>query len=258
MAAAFEDGTPGIIYNTVGKGNVWYFAVNPLSLRMVSDNAWKRFFKEFAKDLSLKCDNDIWRFRFPVSLIKPLPLPNSRCLTGNSITWRQFKPVMDANVETGGTYSYSVEPGIVKDKGGIKDIPFAKGNLTDRIEAPGAGNVSCGAGKINDWIVSWNLAKVLSIDVDLKGIYPVEKVTIFYQYSIPDIKVEISQDEKNWTAYDFPATEEDNKFRDDVRSKELRLPSNQEARFIRVSFAPSKGRITVAELEIWGNINDDK
>lgn len=255
-AGTFEDGTPALVHNVVGKGNVWYFAVSPLAIRMVSQNPWKTFFKEFAKALSLKCDNDIWRFRFPASLIKQLPLPKGRCLTSNSITWRQFKPVMNADIETGGTYSYSVEPDIVKDKGGTKDIPFAKGNLTDRIDAPGAGNVSCGIGKINDWIVSWNLAKAVSIDFDLKGIYPVEKIVIFYQNFIPDIKVEISQDGKNWNLYDFQATEEDNKFPEDVRVKELKLPSTQEGRFVKISFAAAKGKITLAELEIWGNLNN--
>jgi len=257
-AATFEDGTPGIIHNTVGKGNVWCFAVNPLSLRIVPDNAWKNFFKEFSKSLSLKCDNDIWRFRFPDSLITPLPLPQGCCLTGNSITWRQFNPVMDANIETGGTYSYSVEPDIVKDKGGVKEVPFSKGNLTNRTSAPNAGNVSCGIGNINAWIVSWNLEKPVSIDFDLKNTYMIDRVIIFYQNFISDIKIETSTDEKNWQTFDFHKTEEDNMFPEDVRSKELKLPQKHKARFIRVSFASSKGKITLAEIEIWGSVSDNK
>ena len=257
-AGTFENGTPALVHNVVGKGSVWYFAVSPLAIRMVSQNPWKTFFKEFANDLSLKCDNDIWRFRFPDSLITPLPLPQGRCLTGNSITWRQFKPVTDANVETGGTYSYSVDPDIVKDKGGVKEVPFSKGNLTNRTSAPNAGNVSCGVGKINDWIVSWNLEKPVSIDFDLKNTYMIDRVIIFYQNFISDIKIETSTDEKNWQTFDFYKTEEDNMFPEDVRSKELKLPQKQEARFIRVSFATSKGKITLAEIEIWGSANENK
>jgi hypothetical protein len=256
VIAAFENGTPGIIRNPVGKGSVWYFAVDTLTPKMKIDKDWKSFFKEFAGRLGLKCDNAIWRFRFPARLLETIPVPQTGCLSANSVVWRQFKPIVSANLNTGGTYSYSEVPDYIDDQGGVRNIPFAKGDLTDRVHAPAAGDVSGGIGKINDWIVSWKKNKTIAIDFDFKKTYEIEKIIVFYQHFIRDVKIELSPDKKKWETFSFPATRKDNEFPDDIRERVYKLPDAQKARYLRLKWAKASGekniQMTIAELEVWG------
>ena len=81
----FSDGKPAILSRKVGKGRAIYFAVNPFRLENLADEPWKAFFKTFQTQLGLKTGHDIWRFRFPKSLIQTPPAPEGKCLTNNHI-----------------------------------------------------------------------------------------------------------------------------------------------------------------------------
>ena len=72
VVARFKDTTPAILRHTLGKGTCWTFASSPCSRKALANAAWKQAFTEFQAELGLKTGHDIWRFRFPNSLVKPL------------------------------------------------------------------------------------------------------------------------------------------------------------------------------------------
>jgi len=253
VIAAFSSGKAAAVENSFGKGKVVTFAVNPCSMRFAGDPGWKGFLKEYLQNSGVKINQDIWRFRFPSSMIKPIPGPVGRCLTGNFIQWRSFKPVVEANITTDGTYSCDPAPNCPAEAGA--DISFAEGQLTDRLTAIYGGNVDLGKSNIKQWISGWKTVKPISITFDFKKSYPIEKVVLFYQKYLRDIVVSISADGKNWTDVKFPLLASDNLNTDDVFDKTLKLPQPVEGRFVRISFdAPSsaeKSQLILGEVEVW-------
>jgi hypothetical protein len=249
VMARFANDTPAIVSNTFGKGKTIFFCANPFRIPSVSNANWKAFFKNLQKDLGLATDHDIWRFRFPESLIKPLPRPTGQCLTNNHIFWESNNPLSLVNVDTQGIYSYSVAPDNISDEGGSADIPFESGDLTDRRKAPNSGNVDQGEGKLEEWVVRYGKADPAAITFDFKKAYPVEKVVIFYTGQLPDVTVEISTDGQAWQPFASagakPATE-------DVYDLTL-AGSPTSARYVRVNFGSrtEKSTFSLAELEVW-------
>ena len=115
--ASSPDGKPAILSHAVGKGRTIYFASNPFTLKGIANEGWKAFFKKFQSQLGLKTGQDIWRFQFPKSLIQPPPAPEGKCLTNNHILWRGCLPDVSYNLDTQGTYRYTLPPDQVAGRG---------------------------------------------------------------------------------------------------------------------------------------------
>ena len=255
VIASYEDKSPALISHKLGKGKVICFAANPNREIYLRNSIWKKFYSAFCSELGLKTGNKIWNFALPRNLIKAPALPSGKCYTNNAIAWRQFKPVTYFNTPIGGSYSYSPIPNAIKDQGGVKNIKFSKGDLTDRRDAPKAGNVDLGKSKLENWVVSWNTPKSISVDFRLKQNVPVNQVNIYYSGSLRNIKLKLSADGKNFQTFDFPVTPNDNKNLKDVRIKKLSLPQAIKAQYININFAKvtdkSPSKIILSEIEIW-------
>lgn len=253
VIARFPSGRPAMIENSFGKGKVVTFAVNPCHVRLAGDVGWKAFLKEYLENSGVKTDQDIWRFRFPKSMIKAIPGPEGLCLTGNYTQWRSFKPVIDANIVTDGTYSCDPAPDSPAESGA--SVAFAKGHLTDRLTAIYGGNVDLGKSKISQWTSGWKTAKPISITFDFKKQYPIDRIVLYYQKYLRNITVGVSEDAKNWTEAKFPLLASDNLNGEDVFDKVLKLPDAQDGRFVRISFdAPvsaEKSQLILGEVEVW-------
>ena len=251
VLARFADRNPAIIERKLGKGKIHFFAFNPCSLKSLRSKKWRKYFHKYAKELGLKTDRKIWRFTFPDSFIKKLPEPQGMCLTNNHILWRLFTPIGSYNQGTGGTYSYSRSPDKITDRGGVKDIPFSKGDLTNRRKAPIAGNADLEKSKITDWVVAFSTNKEMTIDFDMKKPYPINRVELFYQGLLPSMEILVSQDGKKWNSFKKPS-ESENKEKD-VKQKAIKLKGNPKARFIKIKFnaLKSKQLLTLSEIEIW-------
>jgi F5/8 type C domain/Carbohydrate family 9 binding domain-like len=253
VLASFADGNPALIERKLGRGKIHVFAFNPCSLRSLRSKKWRKYFHQYAKQLGLKTDRKIWRFAFPDNLIKKLPEPQGMCLTNNNVLWRLFTPVTTYNQATGGIYSYSRRPDKIADQGGIKNILFNKGDLTNRREAPSAGNVDLGKSKMSTWVVAFSTNKEMSIDFDMKQAYPINRVELFYQGLLPAMEISVSRDGKTWNSVKELSELENKTTTRDVKQKVVELKGNPNARFVKIKFNASKSKqlLTLAEIEIW-------
>jgi len=236
----------------LGKGHVYYFSDNPFEKKLVIHKDYQAFFRDFQKMLGLKTGHDIWRFQFPMDLIKPIGTPSGICLTGNYIHWEGFKPLLINNVAIAGTYTYSIAPDGFADAGGASNVPFSAGDLTNRTKAPAAGNVEFGKSKLDDWVVSYKTTEPFAITFDLAGEYDLKSVELFYSHGgqRPAVTVEGSSDGTVWTTMGSVAQNDESAH--DVRDLEIPL-SGKPARFLRIGFAGrSQGNLlTLSEIEIW-------
>jgi hypothetical protein len=245
---------PNMTVRTLGKGRIYYFASNPFVRGSLSNKDCIKYFKQLQVKLGVKTDQKIWRFQFPTSLIKKPPLPSEECLTGNYIYWQGCTPLSLKNLEIAGTYSYSLAPDSINDQGGIRDIPFTRGDLTDRQGAPLAGNVDLGKSPLSDWVVQYKTKDSFNITFDLKNEYSVKKIKLFYSHNgvRPGIRVDGSVDGRTWTPMGSIASVSESKA--DVRDVDIPL-SGSPVRYLRINFDKrDEGNIlTLSEMEIWGN-----
>lgn len=257
IIGTFTSGKPAVIENPFGKGKVITFAVNPCDQRLAGNKEWKRFFLEYMESAGVKTKQDIWRFKLPDSIIKPLPTPEGMCLTGNYVQWKQFRPVISANASAAGVYSYNPAPDSPQESGTIKkdNISFEEGSLTDRPRAIYGGNADLGKSDIKQWVTGWNTKGPVSIDFDFKKSYPIDRIVIFYQKYLRDTVISVSEDGKKWAETKFPVSSTENRSPDDVYDKVFKLPNHPVGRFVRISFAaprnPAETQLILGEVEVW-------
>ena len=250
VTARFANGSPAIVSHAFGKGKTYFFAVNPFRLPSLANTGWRNFFKTFQKELGLSVDNDIWRFQFPENLIKPQPRPTERCLTNNYLFWESGKPLAIADVDTHGTYNFSLAPDAIGDAASSGEISFDAGKLTNRRKAFTAGNVDLGTSKLEEWIVRYAKPDPFTLTFDFKQVYPdITKVVLFYTGELPTVKVEVSSDGKTWQPFADHAAQAMTK---DVYDVTLQ-GTPMSARYVRVLFGPrtEKNPLTIAECEVW-------
>ena len=249
VEAVFADKTPAIVSKRHGSGKVLYFAFSPFRKATVRTTPEIRFLRQFVSKLGgLQLDNDIRRFRFPDSFIKTIPAPNGKCLTNNHIIWRLFEPDVSLNMPIKGTYTWSRTPDIIEDVG-KKNIPFESGKLTNRRKAPFSRSVFLKKGKLENWIVSFDTRKEMSLTFDFGKIVSLERAVIFHQHSLPALSVLFSKDGKTWREKNFLAIVSES---DAVCRSEFMIPGS--ARFVRFIFAASSfahPNLVLSEMEIW-------
>lgn len=187
-----------------------------------------------------------------MDLIKTPPAPDGLCLTNNHILWRSFNPIVTQDVEIPGTYTYSLAPDNIRDQGGTTDVPFSTGDLTDRRQAPTAGNVDLKQSKLQDWIVRYKATEPFHITFDLRQPRDLDRMTLFYSHSglRPAIRVEGSADGNDWSVMgQAPALAQGAK---DVWDLEIPL-SGGPAQYVRIHFDKRRDGdiLTLAEMEIW-------
>ncbi|MBT3286996.1 MAG: hypothetical protein HN380_06580 [Victivallales bacterium] len=248
--ARFDDGAPAIVQNSVGKGTCWYFASSPCARKALAKTGWQTFFRSFQKRIGVATGRDIWRFRFPAKFIQEPALPEGKCVTRNHIAWRQFKPITACNAPTGGSYSYSPGPDSIRDQGGTTDIPFDKGDLTDRRAAPKAGDVISKKSKIQDWVVRYKAPDPFRITFRLDAPGNLERVHLFYSGAMAGLAVEVSADGRTWQTVGTRG--EANTAKQDVA--EIRFDFEPvQAQYARLSFAkrPKRAHLMLSEVELW-------
>jgi hypothetical protein len=250
VIASFDNKKPAVVMHKFGKGKAYYFATNPFTYKMLASEEWTSFFKSFQEKLGLKVDHKIWRFEFPQDLIKPVSQPDGKCLTNNHVFWKQFQPLAIYNLDTKGSYSYSIAPDDIADCNADGKIAFANGKLTNRQKAPKAGNVDCGKSKIFDWIVKYKDEKPFEITFDFNDAYDISRAVIFYSGQMPEVRASISTDNKNWKLCDSLIKK--TSYTEDVFDVKLE-PISKKARYLKLDFGSrDKGNsLTLTEIEVW-------
>ncbi len=253
VLATFNNGTPAIVSHPYGSGRAIFFAANPFSSSsVISNESWISFFKNFQTYLDLRTDQDIWRFRFPYSLVKPVVKPNGQCLTNNYIFWQGFKPINILNLNTGGTYKYSLAPDTYADISGAGvEIPFSSGKLTNRWSATGSANsLALGQSLYTDWIVRYTTQSAFSITFDLKQSYPIGKVKLFTARQLPKLDLYGSNNGTDWQKLN----ETEGPVANSLDIIDTALDGNGlSCRYLRMDFSARDNLLDISEIEIWTN-----
>ncbi|MBI4027543.1 MAG: hypothetical protein HY360_21330 [Verrucomicrobia bacterium] len=254
MARFSDDNSPAITQKKHGKGRAILFAYNPFEKeRNIYPGApWVKFFTALQKDIGIKMNREIWKFKFPAP--NPTPVPQGFCLTGNNVAFDANCPLNKHNLKSDGTYSYAHPPSGTPDVSASGEMPFGKGHLTDR---PSAANnrilgrwISESKSEVPRWTVSWTDNKETAITFDLKKSFKVNSLRLFYSDQLPDVVIEGSVDIQKW---DKLGSSEKQDATQDVLDKGYPLKGTY--RYLRVNLKerdPGKP-MTLVEAEVWGN-----
>ncbi len=213
------------------------YPTNPFTEANIDDEKRKAEFKKLAKDLHLKTDRDIWRFKFPEFKTVYQPDPTGRCLTGNYIKWHQERPLDILNVSTGGSYTYGLAPDAVADR--------SRDALTDRKLAPTVKKADL---RPEDFVASWKTEQPTEVTFDFREAYPMSRVRLWYSDQLPALTVEGSTDGKEWVRLAEHPKQAPTK---DVLDVKLKVQGS--FRYVRLSFGPRDvgQMMTLVECEVW-------
>ncbi|NMA21079.1 MAG: hypothetical protein GX927_10920 [Lentisphaerae bacterium] len=245
ILGSLDNGLPGIVESTYGKGRVITLAVNPCVRKTAGNKIWSDFFKAFAKDAGSQVDCDIWRFKLPDSLIEELPVPSGQCITNNAITWRQFQPLQPNNLDVPGYYTLKPEPDRTKDRSSGRKS-FKEGKLTDRPRAVVADSAFGGKGRWSEWVIVYKTPEPISILIEWEKKMPVTEVKFWVCGPWRDASVEVGG-----KTFSFPCPQGYETPGHDVREITLTFPEPQNADTLTVHIAANPESLTIAEFEVW-------
>jgi len=276
VLAAFQDGSPAVTLHPYGKGNVIFFAADPLragdyfaipeplfSLGRALDKKSLvapgapivKFIEAIQKSAGVQMGRDIWRFKLPPFSEDPWQKETGLCLTNNYV-FDVNEPLLELNnVETNGTYTYSHPPTGIPDVGPpAAPISFSEGKLTNRLKAyKTRDSKTYPYPKITtpDWVVSWIDTVPVNVTFDLKKEYPLKKLRFVYSGTMPAMEVIGSCDGKAWEKL---ATAPEETAGEDV--KDVVQPLRGKYRYVKLDFAARKAAqaFELCEVDIWGDL----
>jgi len=240
--------TPRIVRDPVtvqaGKGKTLSFG-DAFTEKNIGDEKFKADFKALVKDLGIRTDRDIWRFKFPEFKTVYRPDPAGRCLTGNYIKWRRERPLDILNALTGGVYKYSLAPDAVPDQGGTMRIGFDRGDLTDRKLAPTTKKADL---RPDDFVASWKAEQPVSVTFDFLKPHPISRIRLWYSDQLPALTIRGSVDGRTWVDL---AAHRKQAATQDVLDADFKAEGD--FRYVRLSFGQhDPGQMmTLVECEVW-------
>ena len=238
----YADGKPAVLRTPFGQGQVIVFGSDFSCGELVKNPEWGKWIRKFAASLELRLDHPIWRFRFPERLIAPEAKPVAgRCLTGNFIFFRNFRPLAGANDNPlpGAGYRCIPEPDAPKETG-TGFIPFSKGKLTDRRRAYREGNADGRNHTLNDRITGWSCSGPIVIEFNMAGPSVFGRIELFYHGSMRDVTLSVSSG-GSWKKCAFFPAGKDESIRFGVAKKTLKLPAPLSgADRLRLEFGPAR------------------
>jgi len=236
VLATFPNGQPAVVEKHVGHGGTVFFGFNPITSSAARSPEWKQALRRIGKTLGITLDQDIWRFTFPPFERELYPKdPDGVCLTNNYQRFINDLPASINNLDSGGAYRLSPAPDAAPDEGGTGEVPFNKGDLTDRRFAFALNEKP---GPSTNYIVSWNSNVPVEVAFDFKRAYPVKQVRLWYAMRLPRFTVCTSRDGKDWQEVGRRDTEQ---WTDGVRLVE-RTFAPQAARYVKLAFAKRDAR----------------
>jgi hypothetical protein len=276
--AAFPNGDPAITMHPYGRGKVYCFAADPLYARYENPNKWStvsegspmvRFFGTIQNAAGVKAGHDIWRFKLPPYKTDIFRRESGLCLTNNYV-YEVNEPLLEPNnLDLRGTYSYDRAPEAMADVGAT-DVPFAKGRLTNRLQAfetrekSKSSTLAHIASQTPKWVVSWMDPAPVTVIFDLKNDQTLTQCRLVFSGAMPALVVHGSKDAKSWTRL---ASTFEEVAGTDVKDVRLYLDdgyrSGQAAgstttagpyRHVRFDFATRKAKdaFELCEVAIWG------
>jgi len=292
ILAKFDDGTPAICLNSFGKGQVIYSAFNffPAFLqpgnkkdlvdyRIVNHPGWKHFFRLLHRKLGIQIDRKIWRFRLQTpsklqppsnKIIAPQKLkiqtdrgnrkfglqpPSNKitpahtdfCLTNNYVEFRNEMAFFKDNKLVEGSYSYIKAPDLIPDKK-LSLLAFGAGKLTDRrkaIEKRTEVNSS-------EYVVSWSDARNAEIRFNFNSNIRFSGLRIIFSGRCPSIAIYAKDENSKFQIVNKSSA---NDVGSDISEMRIDTESVQLTSAIKIHFNddPLSAKLTISEIEIWGN-----
>ena len=254
--ATFEDGSPAITARKLGSGQAVMFGSNPFHPDHIADELWRNFFPAFVKETGTPTNFDIWNFQLPTNLIWHEPLQEGICLTNNHVLWQEEQPSFPQNVDSQGTYRFSLAPTTPPHMSNAGDISFALGRLTDRRKSIHAEKNSPRPYigyklPANHWMVRWENPHPLTIMFDLKKPQSLRQFKLWFRDTLPKLNLEGSLDGQEWLPLAQAAGLSGTS--GDVYDKTIELQAAKPSRFLRVHFKarPAGKLLSLVEVEIW-------
>lgn len=266
--AEFEDGTPAITRHPYGAGQVLFFAADPfrsLGVDMekksiiAKDSAIVRFLDAVHRSEGVTMGHDVWRFKLPAYREDVFAKEEGVCLTNNYV-YDANEPLLESNNrDTQGSYTYDLAPDGIPDDGGADgQVPFAKGHLTNRLQAFETRNrreyrdrSREALDKVTaDWIVRWNDTRPIEIRFDLKQPYQLNRLRLFHSGATPAFTVSGSVDGNSWTEYG--TTSRRTSLEADIGDVTLFIEGVY--RYVKLTIGPRNRdeSFDLCELEVWG------
>jgi hypothetical protein len=255
--AYYDDGSAAVTVHRLGDGAAILWGANPFQFAANEDEQWRALFTDLAEMLGMPTGLDIWRFRYPDSVIWREQTASGKCLTNNRVLWQEEVPRFPDNLDTGGSYRYSVAPDAIPESvAGEEPIEFARGNLTDRHtsihdEKTEAAWYELYKTRDDRWIVGWETTEPVSVTFDFEGLFTVNQLRLWYMHHGPQVSVEGSEDGAHWTPLGGNSGPDAGA---DVREMLATLRHDLPVRYVRAIFAerPDDARLTLVEAEVWG------
>lgn len=257
VLARYDDGSAAVTAHLIGEGTAILWGANPFQFSANENAQWREFFTAWAEELGMQTGHDIWRFRYPDSVIWQEQPASGKCLTNNHVVWQEEVPRYPDNLDTGGSYSYSVPPDAPSEAVATgEQIDFTAGNLTDRHtsihdEKEEAAWYKLYRTSANRWIVGWETTEQVSVTFDFRDLFTVNQLRLWYMRHGPEVTAEGSADGEQWTPLGSNSGPEAGA---DVRDLLVTLRHDLPVRYVRATFAerPTDARLTLVEAEVWG------
>ena len=262
VLATYEDGSPAITANPLGQGRAIFFGSSLFLRKTVREAEWREFFTAWVDGLGAPTGLDIWRFRFPDSVIWQEPEQPGECLTNNRVRWQEEKPSYIQNVDVSGTYRYTMAPDAMPDVAAENgEISFAAGRVTDRRKSILARKEAPRPYveyelPASNWMVGWSRTEPVSIIFDLKQPKPLIQFRLWFNDTLPAVTVDGSRDGKSWKLLGQTKGQAAG---DDTYDMVVSLNKEVPCRYLRANFAARRPgqKLSIVEAEVWGEAAAD-
>ena len=261
VLATYENGSPAIVEKSHPDGGRAILFAFETGLNRLSDAQWQRFYAAFARGLGIRTGRDIWRLQLPMPAINPPDHEPGEpaCLTGNDFIWWENEVRTEGNRRIeGGAYRYSRPPAAPAEQHASGDsIAFERGDLTDRLDAPEAGNVENPRGRrhtevlsLDQFIVGWEKPGPVHVTFDLTKRCDLARLRLVYSGHLPGLTVVVSDDGNSWEQIAAAPAHHPT---EDVPDLVVDL-KGASALYLRLAIpqrSPGE-RLLLSEIEIWG------
>jgi len=210
------------------------------------------FFRELFEREGVKLDRKIWRLKLPRPVYSP-PRHQSFCLTNNAVKWEDNHPRSYLNVPLDGKYKLVPSPRSIPDVTSKQQdgwIAFARGKLTN---ARRVLRTPLAAMKYRDWMVRWNKAEAVRVDIDLGQPCEIRAVEALFADYIPAVSFGVGSDGARFE----PFGEKANGYGKTLDTRMQSASGRAVARYIRLRAAgiPRGEDVSLAEIRVWGYPN---
>jgi hypothetical protein len=243
IIGSYSDGSPAVVENRLGKGKAIYFGFVSFSRQAISSDGWKKFFKDLHVAEGGSIGYDIWRFKLPSPKIKPITVPSGKCLTGNYAYWNRHELIDGTifNLQLNGLCT-------INRNGKLTSTSFKQSKLTDR-RTLFTRIKEYDTGAIAKFVETFDRTEPVSIAIDLKDKFQLDRLLLYYAGNLPKIKVSVSNNQQQWlTAGHIPSAKTASR-----EIKELKFNfTNMNSRYLKLDFTMQAGKkLILSEIELW-------